>query len=141
MVFHQPFVTKEPVNINCLKVSVFLAFVGLSVSCYTAWNSGTEYVVAFSNGIHHCCIRFPYKALATVASVLGQTIRPSSIHRQANGLQDRRRPMRVNDCLRMELMAECLRKQPAFLMQERPWSPAYQQTCHSSIPCFQKFWH
>ena len=32
--------------------------------------------------------------------------------------------MWVNDLLRMELMAECLRKQPAFLVQERPWSPS-----------------
>ena len=32
--------------------------------------------------------------------------------------------MRVNDFLRMELMAECLGKRPAFLVQERPWSPS-----------------
>ena len=32
--------------------------------------------------------------------------------------------MRVNDLLRMELIAECLGKQPAFLVQERPWSPS-----------------
>ena len=32
--------------------------------------------------------------------------------------------MRVNDRLKMEFMAECLGKRPAFLMQERPWSPS-----------------
>ena len=32
--------------------------------------------------------------------------------------------MRVDDLLRIELMAECLGKQPAFLVQERPWSPS-----------------
>ena len=30
--------------------------------------------------------------------------------------------MQVNDLLRMELMAECLGKQPAFLVQESPSS-------------------
>ena len=30
--------------------------------------------------------------------------------------------MRVNDLLRMELMAECLGKQPTFLVQAKPWS-------------------
>jgi len=34
------------------------------------------------------------------------------------------RPMRVNDRLRMEFMAECLGKRPSFLLQERPWSPS-----------------
>jgi len=32
--------------------------------------------------------------------------------------------MQVNDRLRMEFMAECLGKQPAFLMQDRPWRPS-----------------
>jgi len=32
--------------------------------------------------------------------------------------------MLVNDLLRMELMAKCLGKRPAFLVQERPWSPS-----------------
>jgi len=32
--------------------------------------------------------------------------------------------MRVNDLLRLELMAECLGKRRAFLLQERPWSPS-----------------
>jgi len=36
--------------------------------------------------------------------------------------------MRVNDLLRMELMAECLGKRPAFLVQERPWSPSSSST-------------
>jgi len=34
------------------------------------------------------------------------------------------RLMWVNDLLRIELMAECLGKRPAFLVQERPWSPS-----------------
>jgi len=32
--------------------------------------------------------------------------------------------MWVNDLLRMEMMAECLGKRPAFLVQEKPWSPS-----------------
>jgi len=36
--------------------------------------------------------------------------------------------MWVNDLLRMELMAECLGKQTAFLVQERPWSPSSPTT-------------
>jgi len=36
--------------------------------------------------------------------------------------------MRVNEILRMELMAECLGKRPAFLVQERPWSPSSSTT-------------
>ena len=43
--------------------------------------------------------------------------------------------MRVNDLLRMELMAECLGKRPAFLVQERPWSPS------SSTTLPQSQWH
>jgi len=57
------------------KVIVFPAFVGLSISCYTAWYSGTDYVVTFCKGVHNC--RVPYKAPASVPRVQGQTIRPS----------------------------------------------------------------
>ena len=49
--------------------------------------------------------------------LLPSLVRPTSS--QVEG-----RPMRVNDLLRMELMAECLGKRPAFLVQERPWSPS-----------------
>ena len=38
------------------------------------------------------------------------------------------RPMRVNDLLRMELIAECLGKRPAFLVQKRPWRPSSSTT-------------
>jgi len=41
--------------------------------------------------------------------------------------------MWVSYHLRMELMDECLRKWPAFLMQDSPWRPAYQQTYHSDV--------
>ena len=33
-----------------------------------------------------------------------------------------RRPLQVNDLLRMEMMAKCVGKRPALLVQERPWS-------------------
>jgi len=36
--------------------------------------------------------------------------------------------MRVNDLLRMDLMAKCLGKRPAFLVQGRPWSPSSSTT-------------
>jgi len=47
------------------------------------------------------------------------------------------RPMWVNDHLRMEFMAECLGKRPAFLMQKRPWSPSLSTNLpqqHSVLP-------
>jgi len=68
------------------KVIIFLAFVGLSISCYTAWHSGPDYVVTFCKGVHNCHV--PYKAPASAPGVQGQTIGPS-IFRQANGLKDR----------------------------------------------------
>jgi len=51
--------------------------------------------------------------------------------------------MQVYDLLKMELMAECLGKQPAFLVHERPWHAAqvYQQFYCSGILCVQNFWH
>jgi len=67
------------------KVIVFPAFVGLSISCCTAWYSGTDCVVTFCKGIHNC--RVPYKAPVSVPGVQGQTIGPS-ISRQANGLKE-----------------------------------------------------
>jgi len=72
---------------NCKQAIVFPAFFGLSVSYYTAWYSGTDYAVAFRKGIHNC--RVPYKAPVPVLRIQGQTIRPSSIRRQVNGLQGR----------------------------------------------------
>jgi len=98
------------------KVIVFPAFVGLSISCYTAWYSGNDYVVTFGKGVQNCCV--PYKAPASVGfrvslSGLLSFVRPT-------GSKTDGRPMRVNDCLRMEFMADCLGKRPAFLMQERP---------------------
>jgi len=66
------------------KVIVFLAFFGLSISCYTAWYSGTDYVVTFCEGVHNCCV--PYKAPASVPGVQGQTIGPSILSgQQAQG--------------------------------------------------------
>jgi len=67
-------------------VIVFPAFVGLSISCCTAWYSSTDYVVTFCKGVHN--FRVPYKAPASVPGVQGQTIGPSIFH-QANGLKDR----------------------------------------------------
>jgi len=64
------------------KVIVFPAFVGLSIRCYTAWYSCTDYVVTFCNGVHDC--RVTNKAPASVPGVQGQTARPS-IFRQDRG--------------------------------------------------------
>jgi len=69
-----------------MKVIVFPAFVSLSIRSYTAWYSGTDYVVTFCKGVHNCHV--PYKAPASVPWVQGQTIGPS-IFRQANELKDR----------------------------------------------------
>jgi len=53
----------------------------------------------------------------------GPKVRPSGLlpsFVRPTGSKVEGRPMRVNDLLRMELMAECLGKQPALLVQERP---------------------
>jgi len=68
------------------KVIAFPAFISLSISCYTAWYSGTDYAVTFCKGIHNC--RVSYKAPTPVPRVQGQTIWPSILC-QANRLQDR----------------------------------------------------
>ena len=57
------------------KVIVLKPFVSFSISCYTAWYSGTDYVVTFCKGVHNC--RVPYKAPASVPGVQGQTTGPS----------------------------------------------------------------
>jgi len=56
----------------------------------------------------------------------GFRVRPSGLLSfvRPTGSRTEGRPMRVNDHLRIEFMAECLGKRPAFLMQERPWSPS-----------------
>jgi len=54
-----------------------------------------------------------YQGFRVKPSGLLSLVRPT-------GSRTEGRPMRVNDRLRMEVMAECLGKQPAFLMQERP---------------------
>ena len=82
----------------------------------------TTYLVTFCKGIHNC--RIPYKAPAPVPRVQGQTIRLLLSLVKPTGSRTEGRPMRVNDRLRMELMAECLGKRPAFLMKERPVSPS-----------------
>jgi len=97
---------------------VFPAYVSISISCYTAWYSGTDYVVAFSKGINNCCV--PYKVPASVPRVQGQ--KPSGLlpFVKPMGSKIEGRPMQVNDLQRIKLMAERLGKQPAFLMQKRP---------------------
>jgi len=47
--------------------------------------------------------------------------------------------MWVNNLLRMELMAECLGKRPAFLVQERPWSPSSSTTAAAAFCAFKDF--
>ena len=103
------------------KVIVFPAYVGLSISCYTAWYSGTDYVVTFCKGVHNC--RVPYKAPASVPGVQSQTIGPS-IFRQANGLKDRGETNVGQWSFEDGVYGLVYGKRPAFLMQERPWSPS-----------------
>jgi len=57
------------------EVTVFSASVDLSISCYTAWFSGTDYVVAWCKGVHNC--RVPHEAPAPVTSV--QTMAVASV--------------------------------------------------------------
>ena len=59
-----------------------------------------------------------------VPGAQGQSTRPPPVPCQADGLQGRREVNAVNDLLRIELMAECLGKLPAFLVQERPCNPS-----------------
>jgi len=101
--------------INVKKVIVFPAFVGLSISCYTAWYSGTDYVVTFCKGVHNCCV--------PQGSCLYTRVKPSGLLLslvRPKGLKAEGKPIRVNDRMRMEFMTECLGMRPAFLMQERP---------------------
>ena len=105
-----------------LEVMIFLAFCGLSFCGRKTSLSGRVFKVALSKCVHNCCV--PHQAQASVSGAQSQAILPPSIVSQAHRLQGRGEPMRVNDLLRMELMAECLGKRPAFLVQERPWSPS-----------------
>jgi len=47
--------------------------------------------------------------------------------------------MQISDLSKMELMAESLRKQPAFLMQESPWSP-HQTNLLQQHSMLSKIW-
>jgi len=58
-----------------------------SISCYTAWFSDADYVVAWRKGFHNCYV--PYEIPAPVPRVQSQTIGPPFILCQANRLQDR----------------------------------------------------
>jgi len=62
----------------------------------------------------------------TSAGKFSRRVKPSGLLSliRPTGSRTEERPMRVNDRLRIEFMAECLGKRPAFLMQERPWSPS-----------------
>ena len=125
------------------KVIVFPAFVGFRISCYTAWYSGTDYVVNFCKGIHNCHI--PYKAPASVPGVQGETIGPSSISCQANGLKDRGETNAGQWSFEDEVYG-WMSGEPARIFNEgflmlHDEAPTCQQTYHSGIPCFWKYWH
>ena len=130
-------------NCNWLKVIIVIvkkvmmivlpAFVGLSISCYTAWYSSTDQVC------HDFLQRNPQLSRPVQGSCLC-TKGSGSNHRAfylSSGPRTEERPMWVNDHLRMEFIAECLGKQPAFWMQERPWSPSLSTNLpqqHSVLP-------
>jgi len=98
-----------------LEVMIFLAFCDLSFCGRKTSLSGRVFIVAPSKSVHNCCV--PHH---------GPKVRPSGLLPslvRLTGSKVEGRPMRVNDLLRTELMAECLGKQPAFLVQERSWSP------------------
>jgi len=103
------------------KVIVFSGFVGLSISCYTAWFSDVDFVVTWTKGVHNC--RVTYEAPALVQRIHSQTMRPPTPVKPT-GSKTEGRPMRVNEPLRMELTDECVGKRPAFLTQERPRNPS-----------------
>jgi len=92
------------------------AFVATKAACLAV------FIVALSKSVHNCCV--PHQAPASVPGTQSQAIRllPSLV--RPTGSKVEGRPMQVNDLLRMELMAECLRKRPVFLVQQRPWSPS-----------------
>ena len=117
-----------------------LAFCGLSFCGRKTSLSGRVFIVALSKSVHNCCV--PHPAQASVSVAQSQAIRPPSIVSQADRLQGRGETNAVNGLLRMELMAECLGKRPAFLVQERPWSPSSStQCCRSGVLCIRRFWH
>jgi len=102
-----------------LEVMIFLAFCGLSFcGCRTSLSGGV-FIVALSKSVHNCCTHARLRPLYQ-----GPKVRPSGLLLslvRPTGSKVEGRPMRVNDLLRMELMAERLGKRPAFLVQERPW--------------------
>jgi len=59
---------------------IFLTFVSLSISCCTAWFSGTDYISGLfcSKDVHNCSVPYVYKALAPALRVKSQTINPPS---------------------------------------------------------------
>jgi len=102
---------------------IFLAFCGLSFcGCKTSLSGGVFIIVALSKSVHNCCV--PHQAQASVPKAQSHAIWPPFSLVRPTGSKVEARPMQVNDLLRMELIAECLGKWPAFLVQKRPWSPS-----------------
>ena len=122
-----------------LEVMIFLAFCHLSFCGRKTSLSGRVFIVALSKSVNNCCV--PHQAPASVPGARSQAIRPPASLVRPTGSKVEGRQLRVNDLLRMELMAECLVERPAFLVQESHGAPAHQQFCRSGILCFQRFWH
>jgi len=57
-----------------------ISFFSLSISCYTAWYSGTDlvcdYVVTFCKGVHNCCVPYNTRLLPLYQ---GFRVRPSGL--------------------------------------------------------------
>ena len=120
-----------------LEVMIFLAFCDLSFCGRKTSLSGRVFSGPdLSKSVHNCCV--PHQAPASVPGAQ-KSGHPASFHRWS-GSKVEGRPMLVNDLLRMELMAECCGKQPAYYRRGHG-APAHQQFCRSGILCFRRFWH
>ena len=82
-------------------------------------------VIIICDGPEQKCTKLlhPILGLGPCTTRDPKSIHPASFY-HLSGCKVEGRLMRVCDILRMELMAECLGKQPVFLVQERPWSPS-----------------
>jgi len=108
-----------------LKVMAFLAFCSLSLCSWKAWLSCNVFVVTPSKSVHKSTTVASHTRLRPLYQ--GPNVNPSGLllHPvKPKGSNVEGRSMPVNNFFWMELMAECLGKRSAFLVQERTWSPS-----------------
>ena len=119
---------------------IFLAFCDLSFCGRKTSLSGRVFIVALSKSVHNCCV--PHQAPASVPGAQSQAIRPPSIFSQADRLQGigetnaGQWPLEDGVDSWMPWEAACI-----FITGEAMEPQLINNFGHSSILCFQRFWH